>query len=109
MSVFSNRLRTEPAKFIYVNRMNPLGNTVGDSVDVDIIVVESGADSISSPVMQHGSDVLIYAEPDFPRNCVGGQIHTCSGRDFRVDGWSVGKNHRTGTVEHIELKCSEQI
>lgn len=112
MSVFTHRLNKGIANACLLRidrKSNPLGNVATDEERFRILIDEGGSDSLSSEVMQHSSDVLIYAGSDFPRDCVGAQIHVDGGRDFRVDSYNVAKNQRTGKVEHIELKCSEQI
>jgi hypothetical protein len=113
MTVFNRRLGSGivNAVFTEIDRTSPLGTIKGESYNIRCIVDEGGSENWQSTQAEHNSSVLIYCYPEAPiyRDCVGGHIKIENGRNFRIDGWDVGKNQRLGIVEHIELTCSEQI
>lgn len=113
MTVFSRRLRAGviDAVYIPVSRKSPLGTVTDPPEPIKVIIDEGGSEDWQKTEAQHKSSVLIYCFPECPitRECVGGWIDICNGRKFRIDGYDVSKNQRTGIVEHIELTCSEQI
>lgn len=114
MSVFTGGLKAGivDALAYPVDRTSPLGTVRGEGKACRVIIDEGGDDRIPAREMEHGSDVLIYAHPTSPlgqRDCVGWLIEILGGRTFRVESWNVGKNQRTGRVEHIELKVTEQL
>jgi hypothetical protein len=115
MTVFTRRLQRGiiPATYIQVDRENPLGTVMGDAVDIKVIIDEGGSEDFNTNEYEHNSQVLIYVLPETPieRDCVGGwiDISDTAGKRFRIESYNVGKNQRTGLVEHIELVCTEQL
>lgn len=109
MNLFKGNLKPVAAAYIPVSRNNPLGTVVAAPRAISVIIVESGNVSFTSAEHTHNSRVSIYARPDeIDRTCVGGYIKIDSGRCFRIDGYNLAINHRTGAMEHIRLDCTEQ-
>lgn len=114
MSVFSHGLWGARVQGTYapIDRRGPLGMVPGDPVPVAFVIDEGGSENWQKTTAEHASDVLIYGDPESvlgSRNCVGGRITDGStGRVFRVEGFDVAKNQRTGKINHTELTVSEQ-
>lgn len=113
MSVFTRGLKAGQVEMTYapIARTGALGTTTGESQTVTVLIDEGGSQNWQKTEAEHASNVLIYADPDGvlgQRSCVGGRLRDSStGREFRIEGYDVAKNQRTGRVEHVELTAGE--
>lgn len=68
----------------------------------------------ASQLRRTASDLTIHAHPeDFddvanPQDIIGSAIRW-RGRNYSLDGVSIGKNYQTGKVEHLTFNCSLAI
>lgn len=112
MNVFSGNFGAK-VKAIYVeeNRKSPLGVVeTGEEYPVTILIDESYTNAWGSEMITQTSDILVYGEADSilaNKKCEGGKLKIGT-RNLRIETWAESKNQRTGKVEHVELKCSEQ-
>lgn len=68
----------------------------------------------ASQLRRTASDLTIHAHPnDFddvanPQDIIGSAVRW-KGRNYSIDGVSIGKNYDTGEVEHLTFNCSLAI
>lgn len=99
-------------------RGSVVGNTFddGNAIDLDVIVDEGSATTISSApnAAPLDADLLLYAKPDqLPTTNASALmadylLYSADGNSYYaiVDA-SIGKNQETGEVEHIELMVKQ--